>query len=111
MTEECFEIVPGSYEEFPLEFIDEDDEPLDITDATIHLLVKNDFMDDDEDAVIHNEYTEHSDPGGGLSTVILDEEDTVLIERNKFYDFIIKLVDADDHSHFPAIMKIKSAIK
>jgi hypothetical protein len=110
MTEECFEIVPGSYEPFPLEFFDEDSKPLIITGATIHLLVKNDFYDDDEDAVIHKEVTEHDDAEHGKSTVVLDEADTLKILRNKFYCFIIKLVDADDHSHFPAILKIKAGV-
>lgn len=115
MAEECIEIAPGSYKEFPLEFISTDEngieETLPITGATIHLFVKNDFYDDDEAAVIHHDYTEHTDPENGLSKVILSAEDTLKIERNKFYFFIIKLVDSEGHPDFPGIMKIKSAIK
>lgn len=72
----------------------ENDLPFDLTDSSVFLTVKSDLSDDDEDALIAKEVTEHTDPENGETAIDLTGEDTDIDPGNYLYDIQIK--DAED---------------
>lgn len=63
---------------------------IDITDWTIFFTVKKNEGDADDDAVIKKDITVHTDPTGGISSLVLTDAETTVTPGKYWYDIQVK---------------------
>jgi hypothetical protein len=73
-----------------LYFTDENGDAINITGWTIFFTVKKNEEDIDDDAVISKDITVHTNPTGGVSSIVLTDDDTDIPPREYWYDIQIK---------------------
>lgn len=66
---------------------------VDITDTIVYFTVKEKMKDDDVDAVIKKDITNHTDPENGKTLIELTADDTDLPAKSYYYDMAYKDVD------------------
>ena len=71
-----------------MEFEDEDEVAIDITDYTLYFTVKQ--HPDDDEATYSQTVTSHSDPTNGVSAVNMTDEDTEDLLGNYYYEIRYK---------------------
>lgn len=89
---ENLNVMQGDCKFYILNFTDENDVPIDISDWTIYFTAKEKMADTDNDAVIKKDIVTHSDPTKGISQITLNSTDTNRT-GNYYYDIQIKKAD------------------
>lgn len=74
-------------------FMDKDKNVIDITDSTVFLTVKKRLTDEDEDALIKTDTSQHTEPALGMTEIHLSDENTDIAPGEYFYDLQIKTAD------------------
>jgi hypothetical protein len=82
----------GDTKPITLTFTDKNNQPINLTGATLWFTVKKNPLDSDADAVIQKQITNHIDPINGISSVIITPEDTENLDTMKYY-YDFQLVD------------------
>lgn len=93
-------IKQGNTHNIYLEFVNEDDVAIDITDFVIFFTVKNNATESDIEAAIKKDITEHESAAGGISKIVIEPTDTDIesgtdLLGNYIYD--VKIKDADEN--------------
>jgi len=89
MTE--LSVYRGDDKTWNLNFTDANDDPIDLTGATVFFTVKVNKTDKDSDAIISKDQASHVDAVNGQTTIVLTNSDTDVKIGNYYYD--IQLVD------------------
>lgn len=84
----------GDTQDLVLEFVDEYDNPIDITDWTIFFTVKENLNQSDEEAIISKTVTTHSNPTLGQTIVSISSSDSNYT-GNYMYDIQVKTDEGD----------------
>lgn len=74
-----------------IEFTNENDLPVNISDATVFLTVKKKLNDDDSKALISKTTTTHIEPVVGKTKIELSNADTNIAPRAYYYDLQLVL--------------------
>lgn len=78
-TQVVLEYTRGDDISIPIQIVDENDLPLDISDWTVFFTVKQKLSDVDDDAKIKKTITSHTDPTNGETQIALSRSDSNLI--------------------------------
>jgi len=73
-----------------LTFTDANGDAIDITNYTVFFTLKNNRSDEDADAVITKDITNHSDPTNGITTITLSAAETADLLGCYWYDIQYK---------------------
>lgn len=86
------EIIRGDNEAIKVKFIDhQTDLPIDITGFTVYFTVNTTKRDNnDDDAIIKKDVTNHTDPTNGETVILLSTSDTNLEPKSYYYDVQFK---------------------
>jgi hypothetical protein len=85
-----YEITRGDDYTFTLAFKDSDGQAIDIAGYTVFFTLKEYEDDDDDDALITVDVTEHDNDAGGITTISLSNADTDDLNGTFFYDIQYK---------------------
>jgi hypothetical protein len=91
-------IIRGDDLALDIEFKDQDENPIDLTDCTVYFTVKRRFSDTDDEALIAEEITDHSDAENGVTTLEISHTDTESLDITRdeypfWWDLQIKEAD------------------
>ena len=86
-------IYRGDDDERLITFTDSDDVAIDITGWKIYFTVKKDKDDSDDDALITKDWTSHTDPTEGETTLSLSDSDTDIDPGMYICDIQVKKAD------------------
>jgi hypothetical protein len=89
---EKLQIIRGDSQSIAVTFEDEDGNALDLTGKTVFFTVKDidDDADNDDDALIKKEVTNHTDPTAGKTTITIASTDTDLTPNDYVFDLQVK---------------------
>ena len=70
---------------------------LDLTGSTIYFIVKNHFLDPDDEAEVNKSNSTHDDPTAGLTSIPLVHDDTIelIIDKLYYYEFALVFPDGE----------------
>ena len=107
------DITRGDDYKRPLEFVDKNDNPIDITGATVYFTLRkcipsSDIItDNDSDVILKKDITVHTDPVNGKTELVLTDEDTNGLELGKyFYDIQLKKANGEIKTIIKGQLKI-----
>lgn len=85
------QFVRGDSPQITFELVDNDDQALNITDATVFFTVKKNICDADDDAIIAKTITDHTDPENGKTLIELTPEDTENLDPKTVYVWDVQI--------------------
>lgn len=86
-------ITKGDSKDYLLTFTDKDNQPVDITGATVYFTCKNKLNDNDISALFSKKVTIHHSPADGKTIISLTHIDTDIDVGGYFYDIQLTLAD------------------
>jgi len=94
-TEQKLTIIRGDTTTYTVTLTDSAGDPIDITGYTFFMTVKKSKDDKDDDAIITEDVTSHSDPTNGVTVITLSSTDTNVAPGIYYYD--IQYKDTSDN--------------
>lgn len=88
-------LVRGADETLSLEFLDEDNIPIDITGDIIYLVAKRFLEDSDEDIVLNISQATHLSPTEGKTQIAIPSSSITSIEPNQYVYEIIRQTQSE----------------
>lgn len=85
-------IFRGDSREYLLTFTKDDGSAIDIGEWKVYFTVKKNYRDDDTEAIIKKDISDHYDPGNGKTKITLSPEDTEVVPGNYYYDIQVRRV-------------------
>lgn len=90
MNDLTMEIIKRDDSTFQLNFLDENNNPVDLTGGTVFFTVKKKKTDVDADAVIAKEITVFDNPTAGIAILEIDNSESDLETRMYWFDVQLK---------------------
>lgn len=103
-------IIRGDTKSFTITFNDQNNDPIDITGATIEFMVKEKLTDTNADALIHKTITSHSNPTSGITILSLSTSDTEDLRPGQYYYDIQRTQNSEVKSSDKAIFLVEADV-
>lgn len=103
-------IVEGDDASYNLTFADGSDNPIDITNWTVFVTVKEDIVDSDSEALIKKDIITHDDPVNGKTSFEFTDSETSGLDSLKPYDVQVKKTDGSIQTILKGFVRFESGV-